>query len=287
MLNISIIGLGNVGISLAQIILNDPESIHLNIMEPGDNAKGRYLDLAHSLPLLKNKNLSLNNSELLGNADFIFHTAGICNHQGQSRLEIAKENIDLSYEIFEKIQFEKKPYIINISNPVDIISYHIQQATGLDTMKVIGTGTLLDSARYAYYLAEKNIDQTMVLGEHGNSQVALTSTLNSIPDRIEEVIENTRYAARSIRETQDYTAYGISQSAYYIFKALLNTENSIMALSVQINDHYKKLLNMDQDINLGLPCSVSKKGITILELKLHQEEIKALTESAKIIKEHT
>ena len=105
MVNITIIGLGYVGSSLALLLLNHQHPIRLNIMEPNPECEGAYLDLAHGMPLYHDKALHKNDESLFLNADFIFYAAGIPNLHGGSRLSTAQQNIELSKNIFKTKNF--------------------------------------------------------------------------------------------------------------------------------------------------------------------------------------
>ena len=300
MINVTIIGLGYVGSSLALLLLNNQYSIKLNIMEPNPACKGAYLDLIHGIPLYTNKILSLNDNTLLSEADFIFYTAGMPNLHGNSRLSTAQQNIKLSRVIFEHRSFTKTPYIIVITNPVDLISYAIYQFTGLPSNKVIGTGTFLDSTRLSYYLSAYSSYSpydfnTMVLGEHGDTQVPIFSncTIKAKPllshsefteKSLIQIAEQTKNAAFEIRKTQVGTTYGVAKCAEMILSYLLGKKTKILALSVLTTPYYRNLLNLDQDIYISLPVKINNGNITLHnQIELSNRELTRLQESAQVL----
>lgn len=300
MINITIIGLGNVGSSLALLLLNSRHPIRLNIIDPLPECEGAFLDLAHGVGLSQEKELCFNNEDLFLFADFIFYSAGISNIHGASRLSAAKQNIQLSKDIFSDRIFKNEPYVIVITNPVDIISHSVLQYSNLTADKVIGTGTFLDSTRLSYYLSQiadlKPSDiEAMVLGEHGHSQVPAfsISKVNGQPilnhDKfskkdLEICSESTKNAATKIRETQEATMYGISKCAEVLLDILLSSQEHSLTLSMMTNEHYRSLLLLEEDIYIGMPVTIRKGVVTINNnVELTDLELKKYQESAKII----
>lgn len=300
MINLTIIGFGNVGASLALLLLNNKHSIRLNIIEPDPQREGAFLDLAHGMSLYRNKELFINDEELFADADFVFHSAGIPNKHGGSRLSTAKENIGLTKQLFESVHFTKNPYVIVITNPVDIISDAVYRFSDLPADRVIGTGTFLDSIRLSYYLSSISGQKTesfesFVLGEHGASQVPVYSMTmfnwkpileNSLfTDNILNLAkEMTINAAFQIRETQKGTTYGVSKCAETLFNYLLDTEEHLLTLSVLTNEYYRKLLKLEHNIYISLPVLVKNNSIEINnEHLLSPTELEAFRESARII----
>lgn len=122
----------------------------------------------------------MNQEELLLIAHFIFFTAGIPNLHGGSRYSTAKENVQLSKDIFGNRTFVNSPYTLIITNPVDIVSHSVFQFSGLPPEQVIGKGIFINSIRLAYYLSivlkyRADDFDAFVLGEHGSSQVPIYS----------------------------------------------------------------------------------------------------------------
>lgn len=282
---ITIVGMGHVGTACAFLFSNAPFSCTINFVDPSDDTHGSMLDLSHSLALLENKSIAINDEELFSKSDYIIYTAGVCNDLGQSRLSIVQENIDLTKEIFDDAQFEKEPYIIIISNPVDVISYHTWKATGLPSNKIIGTGTLLDSSRLSYYLYNTDELKAFVLGEHGESQVPITSWLkDEFPkDTLDQAITKTKSSARQIRETQGYTAYAVAQCAFKIVKQLEANTPQLLPLSILTNTYYRNLFDLKRDIFISIPTIIYNNGIQISNESFNEQEIEQLKISAHIL----
>lgn len=304
MIDITIIGFGSVGSALTFLLLNNKHDMRINIMEPNPKKEGAILDLLHGMSLYANKELLVNDESSFINADFIFYSAGSPNIHGGSRLSTASQNIQLTKTIFSGVVFNKTPYVIVITNPVDIISYHVMHNANLPSSHVVGTGTLLDSVRLSYYLSimsnyQVNEIKATVLGEHGDSQFAAYSMteIDDIPiskiefftpQLLQEASDLTRNAAFKIRETQKGTLYGIAKCAEKIFNSLLSEEIEEYPLSALTNDDYNELLGLEKSIYISVPVKVSNKGIFIKNrINLKNSEVEAYRESARIIAEIT
>lgn len=300
MITVTLIGFGNVGASLSLLLLNNRHHIRLNVMEPSQQTEGALLDLAHSMSLYPTKELNINDETLFLSSDFIFYTAGTPNEHGGSRLSKAKENIQLCKEIFSPRTFTNKPYIIVISNPVDIISHAVYQFSGLAANQVVGTGTFLDSIRLSYYLSKLSSTpvsdfETWVLGEHGSSQVpifsmskrkgkALMNQSVFTSKELEHAAELTKDAAYHIRKTQTGTKYGVAKCASILFDYLLGDKEQVLPLSMLTNDYYRSLLQLNRNIYISLPVKVKNGSLANNnEINLSVMELQALRQSAALI----
>lgn len=303
MINVTIVGFGYVGSSLLLLLLSNQRSLRLNVMEPNEQSEGAFLDLAHVMSLYPNKELFVNDEQLFAEADFIFFAAGIPNDYGESRLSIAQQNIQLSRDIFEHRKFAKKPYVVVITNPVDVISYYVHQFTGLPAERVIGIGTFLDSKRLSFYLSsisqyKANDFDAFVLGEHGASQVPIYSMTKlkekpilTYPEFTDKKLEKaqilTEAAAWEIRKTQDGTSYGVSKCAEIILDCILGQEDRLLTLSMQTNDYYRSQLQLDKNIFIGMPVMI-KNGILEIknDIQFLEKEWEAYRKSASILREN-
>jgi L-lactate dehydrogenase len=302
MINVTIVGFGNVGSSLALLLLNNKQQIRLNIMDPDKQREGAYLDLAHCMNLYPDQELYINDDAMFLDADFIFHTAGTPNIHGESRLSTVEQNVKISEEIFADKKFTKTPYIIAISNPVDVIAYFVSKFTKLPEEHVIGTGTFLDSMRLAYYLSSisnyeaKDFD-AIVLGEHGSSQVPIYSKTkiqgNPILDnseftskKLDHAAELTENAAFKIRETQVGTSYGVAKCAETVFNYMVGEKEHFLTLSMLTNEHYRNLLHLKKDIYISMPVQIKNGKIEIRnDIDFTKEELAAYRKSAAILAE--
>lgn len=300
MINVTVIGFGKVGSVLSVMLLNAIQDIRLNIMDPETSLDGAFLDLKHGMSLYDSAELHINDPDLFDEASFVFYTAGKPNKHGGSRLSTAKTNIALTKEIFSAVRFKNEPFVIVITNPVDIVAHSVYQYSDLPADKVIGTGTLLESIRLSYYLSEltgyeMNHFNSMVLGEHGDSQVPVFSktTLNHQvltaydefkDDLLDKAKELTRTAAFQIRETQEGTTYGVAKCALKILKDLLGSEQHNYPLSVLTNKHYMELLKIDHPIFISVPVTVSNNCVTVQNLNdFTEDELEAFRKSAVVL----
>lgn len=300
MIDVTVIGFGSVGSALSLLLLNNEHDMRLNILEPSPEKKGAILDLLHGMTLYPNKEVYVNDYERFRDANFIFYSAGTPNIHGGSRLSTASQNIALTKSIFEGRKFNKKPHVIVITNPVDIVSYYVMKFSELPASHVVGTGTLLDSVRLSYYLStlsDFHADkiEAYVLGEHGDSQLPaysltevddtpISKVESFTPEILSEAENLTRYAAFQIRETQKGTLYGIAKCAETLLNSLLSPFVSRYPLSMLTNDHYNNLLNLDESIYISVPVEVSNRGIKIInDIELESNELEAFRESAEII----
>ncbi len=266
-------------------------------MDPSIEKKGGILDLLHATPLHPFHKITFNNKRSFKNSDYIIHCAGGTGKIKKDRNEVAKQNIRITREIFEKVSFQNPGVrIIVVTNPVDIISYHTRRATRLSSDQVIGTGTFLDSIRLSYYVSQQlkvtAAEVTaLVLGEHGETMVPVYSQLRNSGKKVPLKNLNinllnkfTRNAAFEIKKTQGATYYGVSAVVLRLLNLFLIPQNSIvMPCSMQINKDYQKLLGIKKNIYLGLPVEFYDTGqrFQVKSLELTKKEIANLKISAQ------
>ena len=163
-INITIVGFGNIGRCILQQLLYEREHIfNINIIDPGPSLSGSFLDLSHSNALINRHQLSWNSRSYFEISDIIFHCAGPAVPKNSTRLSITKESKEITTSIFKNFRSKVNPFIIVISNPVDVISHLTFQLTGLDPQKIIGTGTLLDTIRMKYNLRQTFPNQKVTI----------------------------------------------------------------------------------------------------------------------------
>lgn len=298
MLTISLIGYGTVGRALSLLLLGGNETFQLNIMDPDPNKKGVFLDLKHGARMHPHKHLHFNNNELVGSSDYIFFTAGTPTKHGASRLSTTTENIGLVREIFGNRKLKKSVRIIAISNPVDLITLAIQQVTGIPESQVVGTGTLLDSARLSYHLADLTKQPLegvngWVLGEHGESQFVSVSmsTIQNKPlseqkhfriETVNQAAELTRSAAFEIRKTEQGTSMAVSQCALELFHFFEKGTSPLIPLSVCLSGAYLNWLGIEGPLCISVPVRISKNGVELESLpNLPLQEYQLLKQSAE------
>jgi len=298
---IAVIGAGNVGASCALYLAeaNFADVVMIDILEGIPQGKG--LDLTQAGPV-RGYNCRVtgsNDYKDLAGADIIVMTAGLARKPGMTREDLLTKNAEIVGMAAENIKkFAPKSYVVVVSNPLDLMTYHMQKVTGFPTHRVVGQAGVLDSIRFRAFVGmELGVAQTdiqaMVLGGHGDTMVPLPryTTVAGIP--ISELI-----SAERIKAICDRTADGGGEivrllktgSAFYapaaasvdMCRAIFNDEKRVLAASAMLTGQYGI-----KDIYIGVPIVLGAKGMEkIIELKLDKDELAALQKSAATYKEH-
>ncbi|MEO8084918.1 MAG: hypothetical protein ABI780_13930 [Ardenticatenales bacterium] len=282
-LAVTVLGLGWVGSAVVgRLLAHTARPLDINVVEPNELRRGAYLDLAHTAGFHPAHRLRWNDDEAFRAARAVFHAAGNSNAIGASRRSVAAANVAITRSIFTAARFRHEPFVIVIANPVDVIAWHTWRTSGLDAARVIGTGTLLESARLAYYLGDAlgvqpaAID-AWVLGEHGDAQVPVFSrtTVDGRPVRTVDAVirdpailarcaELTRTAAGQVRQAQPGTWWAVSDCADLIFRCLIGEADRRCPVGVRIEGAWAQALGVDDGF-LGLPARLRQGGIDRLE----------------------
>lgn len=289
-----IVGTGNVGSSIAYALLNQRTAVKEIILADIDNedAKGEVMDLSDALAVapsyLKLKAGGYNEA---GDADICIITAGANQKPGETRTDLVKKNTEILKGIVKPIMAAGFDGIfLIVSNPVDTLSFLTYKYSGLPAERVIGSGTVLDSARLRYDLAQKlGVHPKSVhayqVGEHGDSEFALWSLATVGGEKIEKLVSktdrtqielDTRNRAYEIIKKKGATYYGIGACVTQIVNCILNDERRVLSVS-----------NYDDNNNIydGFPAVVGKSGIVRrLELPLNEKEGVKLQRSANAIR---
>lgn len=298
-----LVGTGFVGMSFAYSLLNQGgvnELVLIDVVK--EKAEGEALDLAHGVAYAPSKmDIRYGEYSECKDANIVVITAGIAQKPGQTRLELVETNAKIVKQVTEQVMASGfKGVFVVASNPVDIMSYVVQKVSGMETGRVIGSGTMLDSARLRHLLAEKlkvspkNV-HGYVMGEHGDSSFVpwdhcyigckklkdIIKEQHKDMSELEQIREEVKNAAYEIIEKKKATYYGIGVALTRLVKAILDDECSILAVSTYLNGEYG-----EKDIYIGTPAIITNKGVReILELPLNEEEQAKLSESAKILRE--
>jgi L-lactate dehydrogenase len=301
-----IIGLGQVGMACAYSMLIQncfDELILQDIAE--DKVKGEVMDLNHGMPFLEPTDLKAGTVADVGrDADIVIITAGASQKPGESRLNLLERKVAIFRSILsDVVKYCPHAILLIVSNPVDIMTYVTLKITGFPSSRVIGSGTVLDSARFRTLIAQKlGIDSRSVhayiIGEHGDSEVPVWSTANvagmkllvdghwdslsaGYREELEGVFEQVKNAAYEIIKLKGYTSYAIGLAVTDIVKAILRSQERILSVSSLVNDCY----GID-NVCLSLPTVVNEKGILKkVNLSLNETEQEKLLNSAKVLKE--
>ena len=292
---IVVIGIGAVGSTTAYTLLLRHRMDELVLIDANkEKAIGDALDMNHGLPFLNRTKVWAGNYEDCAEADIIIITAGAAQKQGESRIDLLKRNVAIFESITDEVlKYNKNGILLIASNPVDVMSYFTWKKSSWPVNRIIGSGTLLDSARFRYLIGEKlQIDSRSVhahiVGEHGDSELPLWSLANIAGTEINlsdedksEIFSNTKNAAYQIINAKGATFYAIALALDRICTAILNNEAAVLNVSTLLTDYHGI-----SDVYLGVPCIVDRNGIReILSLNINDKEKEQLNQSANKLKE--
>jgi L-lactate dehydrogenase len=291
---IVIIGVGAVGATTAYTLLLRRRVDELVLIDANKaRATGEALDMNHGMPFLGNTEVWAGEYSDCAEADIVIITAGAAQKPGETRIDLLKRNVDIFENITAEVLKHCKDTILLIaSNPVDVMSYFTWKKSGWPANKVIGSGTLLDSARFRYLIGEKlRIDphsvHAHIIGEHGDSELPLWSLANiagteinlSDADR-QNVFSHTRDAAYEIIQAKGATCYAIALALDRICTAILRNESAVLNVSTLLTGYHGI-----SDVYLGVPCVVDGTGIReVLSLNINEAEKELLAKSAEKLK---
>jgi len=294
--SIGIIGMGWVGASVAISVLHEglAEELLLNDIQP-EIAEGEAMDLNHGSTYYPSAVVRSSTIEEMTHCRAIVITAGRGGKPGETRLDLLNENAQIVFEIAAKLK-GFSGFLIIVANPVDVLTQLYQKATGLDPRQVIGTGTLLDTARLRQMLgAQLKIDarsiHANVIGEHGDSEVVLWSSayIGGVqlqhwpawhPEFENEIAYKVKMAAQEIIKRKGATNHAIGLVTASLLKWILRGERRIITISSLINGPYGI-----QDVSLSLPTLLSKQGIEkVMTIQINEKEHDQLQQSAAVIK---
>ncbi|MCX8131772.1 MAG: L-lactate dehydrogenase [Clostridia bacterium] len=291
-----IIGAGFVGATAAYSLTMSGLCSELVLVDVfKEKAMGEAMDLNHGLCFMGQMSITAGDYSDVKDADIIIITAGAARKPGETRLDLAKKNVSIIKDMVPKImEHYNGGVILVVSNPVDVLTYMVQKLSGLPVGKVIGSGTVLDSARFRYQISThtgvdvKNI-HGYIIGEHGDSEVPAWSVTHIAGRRMaddntinkEQIFQEVRDAGANIIKYKGATYYGIATSITRICEAILKDQNSILTVGSVIDGHYG--IN---DVALSVPSVVNREGIAKLyDVNLSDEDLTGLQKSAAKIKE--
>ena len=301
---IVLVGTGFVGMSMAYSMLNRGGIGELVLIDiDKDKTVGEEMDLSHGLPFAPQKMvIKSGDYSDCKDAEIVVITAGVAQKPGQTRLELAEVNTRIIKDITKNIMASGfNGIIIVASNPVDLMAYVVYKVSGLPKNKVIGSGTVLDTSRLRYMIADymdvssKNV-HAYIMGEHGDSSfvpwnhcyigckkvVDIIKDTNKPIEDLEKIHEGVVNAAYEIINRKKATYYGIGMALNRLVRAILDNENSILTVSTYLeNNEYGQ-----NDVYIGVPAIINQNGVReLLKLELNENEQEKLNNSCRIIKE--
>lgn len=299
---VAIIGTGMVGMSYAYAMLCREACDELVLIDINrKRAAGEAMDLNHGLPFAHcNMKITAGDYEMCRDADIAVISAGVPQKIGETRLDLLKKNAEVLKEVTKKLmQTGFSGIIVVATNPVDIMSRVVWENSGLRPEMVIGTGTILDTARLRYMIGEyfsvdpRNV-HGYVIGEHGDSEFVPWSQVFLSTKRVTEICEKSdkfslaelkkisrrvQKSAYEIIEAKGATYYGIGMSMVRLTSAILGNENSVLTVSARLSGKFGQ-----QDVYAGVPCIIGRNGIRrIFEIDLLESEREKLSKSCEIL----
>lgn len=290
-----IIGCGNVGMSYAYALLNQKTSVNELVLIDlnKDRLEGEVMDLNHCLAFAPSKiDIKVGDYTDCKDARIIVIAAGANQNPGETRMDLINKNSKIFKSIVDSVMKSGfNGIFIVATNPVDVMTYLTYKYSGLDSSKVMGSGTSLDTSRLRYMVGEKldihpKCVHAYVIGEHGDSEFVLWNSavigLQNLTDFISKedrvkIEDNVRNAAYEIINKKGATYYGIGMCLVKITNAILDNENSIITVSSY---------DSNNDVFVGGPTILNKDGVKQrIYVELNEEETNKLQNSIDIIKE--
>ncbi|KAL5551136.1 hypothetical protein UlMin_001312 [Ulmus minor] len=304
---VSVIGAGNVGMAIAQTILTQDLADELVLVDAKpDKLRGEMLDLQHAAAFLpRTKIVASVDYAVTAGSDLCIVTAGARQNPGESRLNLLQRNVSLFRNIIPPLaRFSPDTVLLIVSNPVDVLTYVSWKLSGFPSNRVIGSGTNLDSSRFRFLIAD-HLDvnaqdvQACIVGEHGDSSVALWSSISvgGVPvlsflekqqiayekETLEKIHRAVIESAYEVISLKGYTSWAIGYSVANLARSILRDQRRIHPISVLAKGFY----GIDGgDVFLSLPAQVGRGGVLgVTNVHLTDEEAQRLRNSAKTILE--
>lgn len=299
---IAIIGCGYVGAATAFTIMQSglfSEMVLLDVDRK--KAEGEAMDIMHGMPFAMPIKIHAGDYDDIADSAIIVVTAGCNQRPEESRLDLVHKNIEIFRQIMGEIAArDVEGILLIVSNPVDILTYAAWKFSGLPRHRVIGSGTVLDTARLKCMLGgELGVDarsvHAFIIGEHGDSELAVFSSANvsgidlrdfydmcqpdEYQDDTERIYDQVKDSAYKIIESKKATYFGVAMAVRRICECIMRNEHSILTVSGVVEGQYGA-----SDMALSLPCIVGAGGLEqIIQIELDEKEDEQLQESIRVL----
>lgn len=301
---VAIIGCGFVGSSIAFSLMQKQLFSEMVLIDANTKkAEGEAMDLSHGLPYTSPMNIYAGTYDDIVDCAMIIITAGANQKPDETRLDLIDKNVRIFKSIIPEISKRNcEGILLIVSNPVDVLTYVAYKLSGFPANRVIGSGTVLDTARLKYLLGRHlSVDSrsvhAVIIGEHGDSELAVWSGANisGVPlndfcelrghyqheESMKRIYEDVRDSAYEIIEKKGATYYGIAMAVSRIASSIIRNEHSIMPVSALLEGQYDGL----EGLCLSVPSIVGKNGLEkVLDIQLNANEHQALHDSATQLK---
>ncbi len=296
---VSIIGSGFVGSATTLAVAESGLASHVVLVDINkEKAYGEALDIAHGAAFIKSCDIISGDYRQTEDSDIVIITAGANQKVGETRLDLIEKNLAVFKQIVPQVvRYSPNAILLVVTNPVDVLTYFTYKLSGLPSNRVIGSGTVLDTSRLRYNIAQifdldaRNI-HGYIIGEHGDSEFPVWSSLKIGPLSIdeycrrenvdleelkEEVTNKVKNAGYEIVKSKGYTNYAIGISVRRIVEAILRDEKSILTISTY---------NAVDDVYYSVPNIVGRNG-QVMKIcpEFSEEELAKLENSKKVLKE--
>ena len=298
----AIIGCGFVGATIAFALTQKSLFSELVLIDSNHaKAEGEAMDLSHGLPFAHPMKVYAGDYKDIADCYLIIITAGTAQRPNETRLDMVHKNVEIFKSIIPNItKYNNSAILLVVSNPVDILTYCTIKLSGFPAGRVLGSGTVLDTARLKYHLGQQLcVDSrsihAFIIGEHGDSELAVWSSANVSGIDLEDfhglcsscrevsfnqTYENVRDSAYEVIERKGATYYGIAMAVTKIVLAIIRDEHSVLPVSGYVDGHYGL-----SDLCIGVPSIVGSNGIEkVLDIQLNEEENERLINSVKTLK---
>ena len=282
---VAVIGCGFVGAATAFTLMQSKLFSELVLLDANfDKADGEAKDIAHGMPFAGPMKIYAGEYKDIADAAIVIVTAGANQKPGETRLDLVHKNVAMYEKIMPQIAaLDFQGILLIVSNPVDILTYVAAKLSGLPQERVIGSGTVLDTARLKYELGRHlSVDNrsvhSFIIGEHGDSEIVAWSSTNVSGIPVHDFCENSAY---DIIQKKQATYYGIAMSVKRICECIIRDEKSILPVSTVLQGTYGI-----EDVALSMPTIVGFDGVeTHVPISLDQKEREKLEQSATTLKE--
>jgi L-lactate dehydrogenase len=300
---VAVVGTGAVGSTFAYALLLSGLASEIVLIDVNrSKAEGEAMDLNHAVPFTHPTRIWAGDYADCAGAAVTVLAAGVPQKPGQTRLECLQANASVWREIVPQISSHNSSGILLVAtNPVDVLTYTAWRLSGLPAARVLGSGTILDTARFRFLLSRHfGVDarsvHAFIIGEHGDSEVPAWSLANiagmRLPDYcranglpyepqvMAKIFESTRDAAYHIIQRKGATYYAVAAGLLRITQSILRHQNTVLSVSSLIENYYGI-----SDVCFSLPTVIDRGGIQrVLRLELNEEESSKLRQSAAILR---
>ena len=303
----AIIGCGFVGATTAYTLMKSKLFSEMVLIDVDrKKAYGEAEDLCHGLAFNAPMEIYVGDYSDLTDCSVIIIAAGAGQKEGETRLDLLGKNVAIFKNIIGEIRRHVTDAILLVvTNPVDVLTQLTLSLSGFPREHVIGSGTVLDTARLKYLLGKRfEVDMrnvhAFIIGEHGDSELPVFSSANisgidlshfcaasctsselCSTENLYPVFEEVKNSAYRIIDGKGATYYAIAEAVERIVSAIVRDEKAILPVSAYVSDYYGA-----KDICIGVPCVIGKGGIEdVLKIPLNEEEQQKFRTSAKVIRD--